>query len=51
MIIHKRIMSGNLFVYLCNQAICANYDKSRDTFKGVTCKNCLRMKIKGDKIR
>lgn len=43
-IIHKRVMRNNVFVYLCNQAYLSKHYKTRTTFKGVNCKNCLKQK-------
>lgn len=39
---HKIIIKENGWRYLCNQAVSPINAKSCLTWKGVTCKNCLR---------
>lgn len=42
---HKMIKYGpEEYFYLCNQAVKPDFMKIRQTWKGVTCKNCLKQK-------
>jgi len=43
-IIHKEMSKeGFIKVYLCNQAIIVNQEKTAIYDKDITCKNCLRI--------
>ena len=41
---HKTIKKDREYFYLCNQAVIPNFMKARHTWRGVTCKNCLKQK-------
>ena len=44
---HKLIWKDDLsdyYYYLCNQAVTFNFMKGCRTWRGVTCKNCLKLK-------
>jgi len=44
---HKIIFKDGEYYYLCNQAYYANFMKARKTWRGVTCKNCLKQRVGG----